>query len=193
MYEVSTSTRIFGFAGSVSWPHPLLQADRQHIAVRGVQDGVFRKIYQNRETVALAAAENDQIGVFLLRDAEHLRLGVAGSRPGGGQREPSRAARVRRDLTRPSPSGRSRSGRGHQDSPMGSTGTNSTTCRRSPTASHTPPDPVRRPQPVRCSADRSNRHQHLLVSRPSSSSIADQTRVMGGEQAELRGGERFRP
>ena len=45
----------------------LAQAHRQHVAVRGVQDGVFREIDQDGQPVALAAAEHDQIGASLPR------------------------------------------------------------------------------------------------------------------------------
>src|ERR1700687_268173 len=55
----------------------LLQTDRQHVAMRGVQDGVFGKIHQDGETMALTAAENDEIHSLLFRNAENFRLGVA--------------------------------------------------------------------------------------------------------------------
>src|SRR5271155_4849650 len=53
-WAVSTSTRILGFDGSdVMACIALLQAHRQHVAVRGVQDRVLRKIHQDGETVTL--------------------------------------------------------------------------------------------------------------------------------------------
>ena len=64
----------------------LLQADRQHVAVRGVQYGIFREIHQDGETVALAAAENDEIRVLLLSNPENLRLDVSGFDPSRGAR-----------------------------------------------------------------------------------------------------------
>ncbi len=50
--------------------------------MRGMQDGVFGKIHQDGQAVALAAAEHDQIGGFLVGNAQNFRLGVAGFDPG---------------------------------------------------------------------------------------------------------------
>ncbi len=54
-----------------------------------MQDGVFGKIDQDAQAVALAAAEDDQIDRFFLRDAQDLGLLVAGFHPGGHARQPS--------------------------------------------------------------------------------------------------------
>src|SRR5271163_1672816 len=82
IYEVSTSTRIRGFAGSGVMPCMVLrQPYREHVAMCRVQDRVFGKIHKDGQAVALAAAEHDQIGGFFLRNPENFRLGVAGFDP----------------------------------------------------------------------------------------------------------------
>jgi hypothetical protein len=65
----------------------LLQADRQHIAVRGVQDRVFGKIHQDGETVALAAAEDDQIRRFFVATRRISALVLPASTRAGGMLE----------------------------------------------------------------------------------------------------------
>jgi len=47
--------------------------------MRRVQNGVFGEIHEDGEAMAFAAAEYDQIRLFLFCNAQNLRLGVAGS------------------------------------------------------------------------------------------------------------------
>lgn len=54
-----------------------MQPDGQHIAWRGVQHGIFRKVEENGEPVALAAAEHDEIAVQALRGANDFCLDTA--------------------------------------------------------------------------------------------------------------------
>src|SRR6185437_5520204 len=56
----------------------LAHPHREHVAGGGMQDGVLGKIQQDRQAVALTAAEHDQIDFALARDTHDLRLDVAG-------------------------------------------------------------------------------------------------------------------
>ena len=51
--------------------------------MRRVQHRVLGEVHQDREAMALAAAEHDQIRAFLSGDAQNLGLGVAGLDPAG--------------------------------------------------------------------------------------------------------------
>src|ERR1700690_1257540 len=92
-----------------------LQTNRKHVAMRGVQDRIFGEIHENCEAVPLAAAENDQISLGFLGGAQDLGLGVT------PRHLASRSSARRINSC-------SISLDGIKDSPIGSMGTNSTTC-----------------------------------------------------------------
>ena len=52
------------------------EPDCQHVAMRGVQYGVFGEVQEDREAVAFAAAEHDQVGRLVGRHAQDLGLGM---------------------------------------------------------------------------------------------------------------------
>src|SRR5258708_923708 len=74
--------------------HELTYAHRKHVAVRGMQDGVFGKIHQDAEAVTHAAANADHIDRLFLGTAHNLGFLVAGFDPRGH----SRVSHSRRQL-----------------------------------------------------------------------------------------------
>src|SRR5581483_6622325 len=73
-------------------------AHRKHIAGRGVQYRIFREVHQNRQTMALATAEHDEIHVPLARDPHDFRFDVTGLDPAGRGRDAQIGAEHREPL-----------------------------------------------------------------------------------------------
>src|SRR5690606_10622145 len=72
----------------------LVQPYRQHVAGRGMQDGIFREVEKNREPVPFTAAEHDEVAPESLSDADDFRFDSAGF----DQLRPVLEPKLRREL-----------------------------------------------------------------------------------------------